>query len=469
MTTRVFEFPHATPAAPLVSRPAPPGSRAKRKRSLTAALLAALLVVPLAGAGEAPTGWLAASGGALAVLVLAAVRGAFLPWVWLVAAAGGLGLVLPRGPWPSIGPALFTVTVLGLVVWLATRDTRRHADANRSRAADERRRAAQVMLGLSGERHVGQVLADQLPQEYVLLNGLALPRGAGDIDHLVVGPAGVFLLETKTMSGNIVCQPDGTWRRTRVGRAGTAYDAYIGDPATQVQRNIFAVRQVLRKRLPDLFGRTSLWIEGLVVFAHPNSQLDTRYSRVPAVLLEDAAQRICSHTPRRGLQPAEVEAVVAALLEEARADPLRAARRSAQALVELALMLPVVLALVFGTIVVSRLVQTRTAVIAVAHEAARAGALANSPAEAATRMRQRAELVAPGFGLDPRRLALDSDVSRFSTSPAEVVASAQYPVDFGDLPMFSGLPPVLVRAEHVEWVEPFRSGIGLNSPGEAAD
>ena len=199
-------------------------------------------------------------------------------------------------------------------------------------------------MGLSGERHVGQVLARELPQEYVLINGLKLPRGAGDIDHLVVGPSGVFLLETKTMAGRIVCEPDGRWRRTKVGRAGTPYAAYIGDPAAQVQRNIFAVRDCLRTELPGLFRRPPLWIEGLVVFPHPRTELDAEHSRVPAMRLDQATSHICLHVPQRPLQPHEVEEVVDILLVEGQERLRRAVQRvqSAQALVEVALVLPIV-------------------------------------------------------------------------------------------------------------------------------
>jgi TadE-like protein len=262
------------------------------------------------------------------------------------------------------------------------------------------------------------------------------------------------------MAGQIVCEPDGTWRRTRVGRAGTEYSAFIGDPAAQVQRNIFAVRHALRRRLPALFERAPLWIEGLVVFAHPDTRLQAASSRVPALLLEQAAQRICLHSPRRRLQPSEVDAVVEALLEEARVrDKDGRLRRSAQALVEMALLLPVVLALVFGTIAISRIVQTRTAVIAVAQEAARAAALASSPTDASARMRARATLVAPGLGLDARTLVLGWDLSQFAADPGEVVALVEYPVEFGDLPLIGDLPALVVRASHTEWLDPFRSGI----------
>jgi hypothetical protein len=463
MTSRVFDFQRQDAIAAAASSRAAlaDARRAHRGSGVGAAFLAAPPVVVLAGAGDQPAGWLAGAMAAAVVLMLVVVFKHRLPWGWLAVVCAGAGLLTPRGPWPEIGPALFTATVLSAVVWLASRGPhRRRSDRP---APGSREHAAQVSLGVSGERHVGQVLAAELPQTYALLNGLKLPRGAGDIDHLVVGPTGVFLLETKTMAGHIVCEADGTWHRTRVGRSGTPYDAYIGDPAAQVLRNIFAVRQALRRRLPALFNHTSLWIEGLVVFPHPGTELATNASRVPAVLLDEAAQRICQHTPRRGLQTHEVDAVVAALLDERRADLAWPTRQSAQALAELAIVLPVVLALVFGTLLVSRIVQARSAAIAVAHEAARAAALANSPSEAIDRMRQRADLVAPGLGLDPHRLMLSWDLSHFDGDPSEVVARVEYPVNLGDLPIVGGAPTLLVQAEHIEWLDPFRSGLSPRS------
>jgi hypothetical protein len=263
------------------------------------------------------------------------------------------------------------------------------------------------------------------------------------------------------MAGQIECQPDGAWRRTRVGRGGTPYYAFIGDPAAQVQRNIFTVRECLRKRMPQLFRGRPLWIEGLVVFAHPQTSLDARHSRVPALLLDQAASTICGHTPQRWLQPGEVDLVAHALLEEANARRDTPARQSAQALIELALVLPLVLVLVFGTIALSRAVQTQAAVVAVAHEVARAGALGRSPRDAVDRMGERMRLVAPGLGLNPRDIILDWDVTRFGDDPGEVVASVRYPLDYRDLPLSGWIPLASVRAVHVEWVDPFRSGVSL--------
>jgi hypothetical protein len=177
--------------------------------------------------------------------------------------------------------------------------------------------------------------------------------------------------------------------------------------------------------------------------------------------LDQATSHICLHVPLRPLQAHEVEKVVDALLVEGqeRTHQVVPSVQSAQALVELALGLPLVLALLFGTLAISRLVQAQTAVVAVAHEAARAGALANSPDDAITRMHQRVAVVAPGLGLDPRAIVLDWDVSTFALERGHVVATVSYTVDLGDLPLAGWAPVPTVRAEHEEWVDPFRSGL----------
>jgi hypothetical protein len=434
---------------------------------LLAAALVALLVVPLAGAAEPPNGWLVAGGTALVVLCAAATVGHRLPWGWLALLAAGAGLLVPRGQFGVIGPALLVATLVCTVLWLGTCGGGRRR-SKRDEPPRPRERAAQMMMGLSGERRAAETLAQELPREYVLINGLILPRSAGDIDHVVIGPTGVFLLETKTMTGHILCQPDGTWRRTRVGRGGTPYVAFIGDPATQVQRNIFTVRECLRKRVPHLFRGTPLWIEGLVVFAHPQTELEAAHSRVSAVLLDQATSSICMHRPRRALQTADVDMVAQALLNEAHTRPGTSVRQSAQALVELALLLPLVLALVFGTLAMSHTIQTQSAVVALAHEAARAGALGRGPRDAVDRILDRAAMVAPGLGLDPRKIQLDWDVTRFGSDPGKVMVIVRYPVDYGDLPLSGWIPLSTVRAEHVEWVDPFRSG-GVILEMDAAD
>jgi hypothetical protein len=171
---------------------------------------------------------------------------------------------------------------------------------------------------------------------------------------------------------------------------------------------------------------------------------------------------MCTHVPARRLRPAEVEQVVETLLSEGQERGLLVmhTRQSAQAVVETALSLPLVLALLCGTLALSRLIQAHTAIVAVAHEAARAGALASSPDDAVRQIRARTATVAAGLGLDPTSVTVDWDVSGFDADPGQVLTSVRYSVDLRDLPLAAVAPRVVLRAEHVEWVDPFRGGMG---------
>jgi hypothetical protein len=455
MTSRVFDCHAESDLLSFAWRAA--GGRIEH-RGWLAASLSAIVLVPIAGAADQPDGWLSAAFGALAVLGLHRASRGHAPWgplVWLVAL---VALVVPRTSLPPVGPALFVTAGLSAVLWLCNRSTRDADDDRPQRGSPERE--AQQAMGRHGEQHVRFALKRELPDEFVLINGLLVPRAAGDIDHVVVGPTGVFLLETKTMAGHITCAPDGSWQRTKLGRRGTPYPAFIGDPAAQAQRNILALRDCLRDRVPGLFQGVPLWVEGLLVFAHPGSAISAEHSRVAAVRLDETTQRITQHQPRRRLDAHEVDRVVGALLSASR-ERGQVAALGAQALVETALALPVVLALLFGTLALSRMVQAHTAVVGLAHEVARAGALGATPADAVERMHLRAHQLEVDLGLRHEALAVQADASAFARESGRVRASANYRVELGDLPLVGWLAPEMnVHAEHVEWVDPFRSGVG---------
>ncbi len=451
MTSRVVDCTFELPRLP---------NRARRdrhpRRGLWPAICVAVILVPIAGVFEQPIGWLSAMLAAACVLVVFAKLGGVAALGWLVLLIGVVGVAAPRDVVPGIGPALFVTVAILAVLWLANRRRGRR---------DERGREwqQQQVVGRSGEIQVRGVLARELPDDYVLINGLALPRGSGDIDHLVIGPSGVFLLETKTMAGRIVCKADGTWQRTKIGRGGTSYVGYIGDPAAQVQRNIFAVRECLRRRLPHLYQGTPLWLQGVLVFPHPRAELHTESSPVPAVRLVDLTQHICQNRPRRSLLPTDTVEIAQALLGEQHERPLA---RSAQALVEMALALPVLLAMVFGIVALSRVVQTHSAIVAVAHEVARAGALGSSQADALSRMQARVRDVTPGLGLDDTLLEMAADVTRYARSDGRVTAVVRYTLDLRDVPLVGWAPPPMITARHVEWVDPFRGGIADKEEGD---
>ena len=72
----------------------------------------------------------------------------------------------------------------------------------------------------AGERRVQKVLTRRY-RDWPLLNNVLLPSGGGtaQIDHILISPAGVFVIETKDMGGWIFASP-GQQRWTQTFRAG---------------------------------------------------------------------------------------------------------------------------------------------------------------------------------------------------------------------------------------------------------
>lgn len=114
--------------------------------------------------------------------------------ILLIVAAGGY-LLRAALPAPPLGTTLVGVLFLALGVALAYALTA------------SRQRLEAFFKGARGEERVAHTLAF-LPSGYHVFHGLAassrsLAQQARDYDHLVVGPRGVFLVETKNWVGQI--------------------------------------------------------------------------------------------------------------------------------------------------------------------------------------------------------------------------------------------------------------------------
>jgi len=91
--------------------------------------------------------------------------------------------------------------------------------------------AARLQAGIAAEEEVARELAG-LSSDYVVLNDVMLRSGSGacEADHVVLGPTGVFVIETKRWGGILTPGPT-TW--TQSGRRGTRTHP---SPVVQLQR-----------------------------------------------------------------------------------------------------------------------------------------------------------------------------------------------------------------------------------------
>ena len=153
--------------------------------------------------------------------------------------------------------------------------------------------------GWQGEKQVAKLLTNKLNDDYYLLNDLYLRDGGGDIDHIVLGPNGVFVLETKNWSGNISCNGD-EWHR------GGKHN-FSGSPSRQVKRNAAKIKQIIDNS-PNL--RTlGIWVEGIVVFTNNHATLHVNNPTVPILKLPQLPNHITAYRSARSISREQLEAI----------------------------------------------------------------------------------------------------------------------------------------------------------------
>lgn len=128
---------------------------------------------------------------------------------------------------------------------------------------------------------------------------------------------------------------------------------------------------------------------------------------------------------------------------------------SGQALVEAAIVLPVLLVLVFGVVMAGRVVQAKIAVQSAAREAGRELATAPSEEQGLTAADEAARSAADGYGLSPDGLSVELESNGFERG-GTVTATVSYDVGLGGLPLIDALD-ITVSSSHSEHVEPYRS------------
>lgn len=121
-----------------------------------------------------------------------------------------------------------------------------------------------MAAGHDGEGQVARLLA-KLPREWAVLNNLALRAGGPivQIDHLVISPSAVFVLETKAQKGRIIPCATGKWQVERRGQIRS-----IVNPVQQNQAQVKACQLLLAKLKPGLACR------GLVVMTEATAVAD---------------------------------------------------------------------------------------------------------------------------------------------------------------------------------------------------
>jgi hypothetical protein len=138
--------------------------------------------------------------------------------------------------------------------------------------------------GWEGEKLVAKLLSATLSDEYYLINGVHF-RGGGDIDHIILGPNGVFAVETKNWSGRITCNGD-DWQRQ--GRRHVS-----GSPSRQAKNNAAKIKRTLDASAT--LRPLNIWVEAILVFTNSHTDLHTYNPTVPTLKLHQLPNYITTH------------------------------------------------------------------------------------------------------------------------------------------------------------------------------
>jgi hypothetical protein len=153
--------------------------------------------------------------------------------------------------------------------------------------------------GWVGEKQVSNLLTHSLDDDYYLLNDLYLGKGSGDIDHIVLGPNGIFVLETKNWSGPISISGD-EWER--VGKRN-----FLGSPSRQVKRNTAKIKQIIENN--QNLRSLDIWVEGLVVLTNNHATLQISNPTVPILKLSQLPKHIAGFSSSRSLFREQLETI----------------------------------------------------------------------------------------------------------------------------------------------------------------
>ncbi len=134
-----------------------------------------------------------------------------------------------------------------------------------------------IQAGITGEENAGIVFAG-LPDEYTVYSDLSIEVDGkiSQLDHIVVGPSGIFVIETKNMIGDIQGDSDDhEWKQVKLSRQKVVYERTFYNPIKQVGTHVYRLSQILKT------ARIHTWVQGIVYFSHPDATVHITEGKIP--------------------------------------------------------------------------------------------------------------------------------------------------------------------------------------------
>ena len=121
--------------------------------------------------------------------------------------------------------------------------------------------------GIKGEYIVAEYL-DQLPEDYFVFNDVKFPGSYGNLDHVVVGPTGIYVIETKNYKGFFLVKGNELFYKN-----GNRVKKAKGQPGRQVMANSMSLKKFLEDNGVNMDG---VWISSIVTLIDNNFKIEQK-------------------------------------------------------------------------------------------------------------------------------------------------------------------------------------------------
>lgn len=121
--------------------------------------------------------------------------------------------------------------------------------------------------GIEGENTTADIIS-MLPDTYCGFQNIKVTYEGktSELDMVVVGPTGVFVIETKNLNGTIVGHYDNPqWIQEKIGRKGTPYSKNFYNPIKQVGTHVYRLAKCLKS------NGVRVYVQSMVYFSNPDT------------------------------------------------------------------------------------------------------------------------------------------------------------------------------------------------------
>lgn len=159
-----------------------------------------------------------------------------------------------------------------------------------------------LSAGISAERRAARLL-NRLPDTCNVFSDLTLRAGheTAQLDHLLITPCGIFVLEDKSWKGTL--QGDGNqqvWTLKKLTKGGRGYEKQVPSPFRQLDRQVRVV-----KRLVHQVGR-EIPVSGVLFLPHAEAQVLVDNQRHQVVVGEQVLKLVKSRQAVLGKHQVDV-------------------------------------------------------------------------------------------------------------------------------------------------------------------